>query len=107
MNNYPFPLDQDIQEDVEITTVDPVIKNGKVVGLNHGKRTTTQRTRYTKLSEPLVTSCSPLQHDWYIKDKHVHVAHCRNCLKRQFIRAVYERVKDGKILNRDTNVQIA
>lgn len=106
MNNYPFPLDQDIKEDVEIATVDPVIKNGRVVDLKQGKRTTTQITRYTKLSDPLVTSCSPLQHYWYIKDKHTHVASCRNCLRRQFIRAVRERVVNGMIVDRDNGKQL-
>lgn len=105
-NDFPKPLDIDIEEPVEIATYDPVIKNGKVVGLEQGKRTVTQKVRYTKLSEPQKITCTPMNHEWYIPDKHVHLAHCKGCKKRQFIRAVFEKVVDGKIVDRDSGEQL-
>jgi hypothetical protein len=108
MKDYPFKLGEWIDEPVEITTVDPVLNaRGAVVGMKEGKRTVMQRTHYTELSEPLRMSCNDLHHNWTIPDPHQHVAHCSKCRKKQLIRAVYERVVDGQILDRDTGQPIA
>lgn len=100
MSNFGKPLDEWHEEPVEIATVEPVIKNGRVLGLRQGKRTVMQKVRYSKLSEPSRLSCAENGHYWTIPDKHNHVAHCSNCPKRQFIRAVYEKVTEGQIVPR-------
>ncbi len=99
-DKFDKPLDTWIEEPIEIATMDPVIKNGRVVGIQQGKRTVTQQVRYSKLSKPQRLSCKPDKHNWYIPDPHEHVAHCKNCVKKQFIRAVFEKVENGKILAR-------
>jgi hypothetical protein len=105
MTKFDKPIGEWISEEVDVAVIEPVIKDGKVVGVHHATKKVPQRTMYTKASESKV-DCGDKQHDWYIPDRHNHVAFCRNCKKRRFIRAVYERVIDGKILNRDTSEQI-
>lgn len=99
--DFPKPLDQWLDEPVEIATIDPIIKHGKVVGTKEGKRTVVQKTHYSEAPFNKF-SCAESNHYWCIPDPHEHVAHCKNCPKRQFIRAVFERVVDGKIVDRDT-----
>lgn len=108
MDAFPKNLDQWHEEPIEIDTIDPILnKNGDVVGMKTGKRTVTQKVRYSQMSSPRKVACGDMQHEWYIPDPHDHVAHCRNCPKRKFIRSVYERVLQGKILDRDSLLQIA
>jgi len=106
-DKFTKPLDEWVKEPKEIDVIEPVIEDGRVTGLQKGKRTVYETVRYTRIGKPKKVSCGDLQHSWHIPDKHNHVAHCKNCSKRYFIRAVFEKVKDGKILNRDTNEPIA
>jgi hypothetical protein len=102
MTDFPHKLNEWTEEPIEISTIDPVLnKKGEVVALKQGKRAVMQRVKYTQLSAPHKVSCLDSEHYWTIPDKHIHVAYCRDCTKRQFIRAVYEKVVDGKILARD------
>lgn len=108
MSDFPKPLNEWVEEPVEIATIDPVLNNkGEVVGLKHGKRITTQKTMYSRLSDARRITCNDLEHDWYIPDKHSHVAHCKGCKKRKFIRAIYEKVSNGKIVDRETQQVLA
>lgn len=101
MNDFPHKLNEWVDVEKEIDTYDPVIdKKGQVVGVKKGKRTVTEKTMYTRLGAPRSISCADTDHFWTIPDRHNHVAACKNCSKRQFIRAVYERIVDGKILPR-------
>lgn len=105
---YPFKINEWQDEEVEITTIDPVLnKKGEVVGLKQGTKKAVQRVRYSEMSKPRVMSCGDMEHDWHIPDKNVHTAHCRSCPKRKFIRAVFEQVKGGRIFDRDTQRAIA
>lgn len=99
---FPHKLDEWIDEEVEVATLEPVLnEKQEVVGIKHGKRKAHQKTMYTRAPEVSV-DCGKGSHDWYIPDKHVHVAFCKKCPKRRIIRAVYERVTNGKILDRDS-----
>jgi hypothetical protein len=99
---FDKPLDEWVEEEIEIPVIEPVLnKKMEVVGLKHSKRKASQRTIYTQSKEERI-SCSKGQHNWHIPDKHDHVAHCYNCTKKRMIRAVYERVTGGKILDRST-----
>ena len=81
-------------------------KQGKVTGFKKTIKKAIQKVHYSKLSEPVQMSCSDKKHNWFIPDVHNHTASCRNCKQKRFIRAIFERVKDGKILDRDTGEQI-
>lgn len=89
------------EETKETISTVPVIENGRVTGLKHQPLTIKQRVRYDQLSLPQKLSCTENDHYWHIPDKHTHIAHCKNCTKKQFIRAVYEKVVDGTIIPRD------
>jgi len=106
-NDFDKPIGEWTEESVEIATIEPTInKRGEVTGLKHGTRKATQKVRYDRLNAPQTISCASMQHSWFIPDPHNHVAHCHNCKKRQLIRSVYERVVDGKILDRDSDDQL-
>lgn len=107
MSDFPHKLNEWVEEEKEIPTFDPIVdKKGNITGVKEGIRKVSEKVMYTQLSTPQILSCNELQHYWFIKDRHSHIAHCKKCKKRQFIRAVYEQVRDGKILNRDTQEQI-
>lgn len=106
-DNPSIKLNEWTDEPIEIATMEPEFdRNGRVKGIKQGKRTTTERVHYSRLSEPHKVSCPDMGHDWHIPDKNDHIAHCRGCAKKQFIRAIFEKVVDGKILGRDTSLQI-
>lgn len=106
-NKFDKPLGEWVEEEKEMPVFEAVLnKKGEVVGLKEGSRKVKQKMLYSQVGQPEKVSCKPNHHDYYIPDPHVHVAHCRNCSKRKFIRAIFEQVKDGKILNRDTQHQI-
>lgn len=103
MNDFPHPLDTWITEEKEQDILVPVVdKNGKVERLEKQKQIVTQKVQYTQAIDRTI-DCGNLKHYWTIPDPHVHVAFCNNCSKRRMIRAVFEKVVDGKILNRDTS----
>lgn len=101
MNSFDKPIGEWIEEEIDIPVLEPVLKGDEVVGIKHTTRKATQKTMYTHAPETKV-SCADQEHDWFIPDKHDHTAHCRKCLKRKLIRAVYEKVVDGKIVDRES-----
>lgn len=102
MNNFPKKLDEWIEEEKEIDVVIPVLnKKGEVESLSKEKKIVKERVQYTQAIDRKI-DCGTRKHYWTIPDKNIHVAYCNNCSKRRMIRAVYEKVLDGKILNRDT-----
>lgn len=104
--NFDKPIGEWVNEKVEVATLEPVFdKKGELSGLKQGTRIVNQRTIYTDTKERMI-DCGNKKHDYHIPDRHNHVAVCRNCTKRRIIRAVYEMVRDGKVLNRDTKEQI-
>jgi|ERR1035437_647725 hypothetical protein len=107
MSDFDRPINEWQNEKVEIPVITPEINSkGQVTGMKQGVRVATQKTLYSHVGEPQRISCNDKQHNYTVPDPHIHEAICGNCKKRKFIRAVYEMVKDGKILNRDTGEQI-
>lgn len=99
---FDKPLNEWVQEEIEIATIEPVLnEKHEVVGLKHGKRKAYEKTMYVNAPETSV-DCGKGSHMWHIPDKHKHVAFCKKCPKRRLIRAVYERVIEGKIVDRDS-----
>lgn len=105
-NQNNIPLNEWVTEEKEIDVMIPTVdKKGMVIGMEKGVRKVEERVQYTQAHEHQI-DCGAMKHDWYIPDIHTHVAFCHTCSKRRPIRAVYEMVKDGKFLNRDTGVRI-
>lgn len=102
MNEFPHKLDTWVEEEIDIPVIEPVLnEKQEVVGIKHTTRKATQKTMYTKAVETKV-SCSDGSHDYFIPDRHNHVAHCKSCKKKRLVRAVYEKVIDGHVLDRYT-----
>jgi len=104
---FDKPLNTWIEEEIEIPSMEPIIdKRGNVAGVKQRTTKATRKTHYSKLSDPQKMSCFEKDHSWYIPDPHIHIAHCKNCVKKQYLRAVFEKIVDGKIIDRDTLIQI-
>lgn len=106
MENYPFPLDTFIDEEVEVPTMTVKLDSrGNPSGLEETVTKKTIKTMYSKI-DPVPFSCKSGSHKWKMTDRVRHIATCvnPNCLKNRFLRAVYEYIdKDGKLRDRDTN----
>lgn len=99
-------LDTWMEEPVEVPSFQAVVnKKGDVVGIEKGTTTKYIKTIYSKV-EPKKMSCADRQHFWVMTDKHRHIASCRNCTKNRFLRAVYEAIKEGHIIDRETGILI-
>lgn len=106
MTDFPHKLNEWITEEKQVDTLVPTLdKKGNITGLEKQKQTIVQKVQYTQ-SVDSVIDCGTRKHYYTIPDPHVHIAFCTNCKKRKMIRAVYEKVVDGKILNRTTNAHI-
>ncbi len=104
---FDKPIGEWIDEPVDVATIEPVFsKSGEFVSLKRGKKTVNQRTMYSQMSDPQSIDCGNKNHFWHLPDKHNHVSHCKKCPKRVLIRAVFEKVIDGKIVHRDTGVHL-
>jgi hypothetical protein len=106
VSDFPHPLDEWITEEREQDVLVPILdKKGNVQGLEKKKQTVIQKIQYTQAVDKTI-DCGNFKHFWTIPDPHVHTAFCNNCSKRRMIRAVFEKVVDGKILNRDTDAWV-
>lgn len=81
--------------------------NPKTGQISHKKEKTIEKipTRYASSSESIIT-CAVGDHEWFMEDRHRHVAACTKCPKHRFLRAVYERIENGHIYDRDTGTLI-
>lgn len=63
-------------------------------------------TLYTRVGNAMPATCAVGEHDWFMEDRHKHIAACHNCPKHRFLRAVFEYIEDGHIYDRDTDTLI-
>ena len=56
---------------------------------------------YTKAT-PQTFTCGKGKHSWIMIDRHKHLAKCQNGVQHRFLRAVWETIKDGHIVDRET-----
>lgn len=103
---FDKPLNEWTTEDVEV----PIIQvktddDGKIVGVEKKTETRQVKTMYSEV-KPQKFECAKGSHDWFMSDRHKHIASCRNCPKNRFLRAVYETIKNGKIVDRDSGIVI-
>lgn len=99
---FDKPLDQDVTEYKEVERVafdyNPTTKQirPKVV-----KEKVGEVVRYTK-GELKKLSCERGKHEYFMEDRHRHIAACKNCPKHLFLRAAYETIISGQVINRNT-----
>ncbi len=106
MTDFPKKLGEWIEEEKEVEMMVPILDaKGRVSGMEKQKQVVKQKVQYSQAIDQKI-DCGTRKHYWTIPDSHVHTAFCRDCKKRRFIRAVYEKVVDGKFLNRDTGQHI-
>jgi hypothetical protein len=100
---FDKPVDQwtDEQREIERTYIDFDSKTGKLT-LDRKKTIEKVPTLYTRMGDLQGVSCADGQHTWYMEDRHKHIAACHKCTKHRFLRAVYETIVDGHIIDRDT-----
>lgn len=105
-DTFDKPLDTDITETVEVER--PAVVPTKDTDANGNPRFEIKTvkdkievtTRYTRVT-PQFFSCKVGEHKW-LMDLHTHVAKCQLCTKARFLRAVYETIREGHIVDRDT-----
>lgn len=104
-DKFDKPLGEWIEEEVEMSSYAPILnRKQEVVGLKQVKKKVPLKTMYTQMSDAQKIDCGKGNHQWFIPDRNVHIAHCPNCKKKRMIRAVYDRIEDGKIYNQDSGL---
>lgn len=106
-DQFNKPLDKDITEYEEVDAIHVVVDpDTKKPALKKVTEKIPITVRYSSKSDPRIASCGEGKHDYYMKDKHKHIASCRKCPKNRFLRAVFETIKDGQIIDRATKTVI-
>lgn len=104
-DKFPKPLDQWVDEEVEVPVMTAVHdRRGNIVGIKQSTAKRKVKTIYTK-AEPRAVACAQGKHNWFMKDRHKHIAACKNpgCTKHRYLRAIFETIdKEGHIIDRDT-----
>lgn len=104
MSDFNKPLDEWVEEEVKVPSYEVKFDKGKPTHIEETEVTRKIKTIYTKVV-PVKMSCKDMKHNWYMLDKRKHIAACTNCIKHRYLRAIYETIKDGKIIDRDTGEQ--
>lgn len=100
--NFDKPVGEWIEEEIEVPTFEAEVDNkGKVVGLKKTVKKMVEKTRYDEVPFKKF-SCASGDHYWTMRDKRKHVAGCTKCTKNLFVQPIKHKIKDGKILDRDT-----
>lgn len=105
-NAFDKPLDRYITEEreIEVPSIIPVGKdrNGNEdFSIGTEKRSIEEKVYYT-MAKKRILSCPKGKHFWRMIDRHKGLAKCDFCTKHRFLVATKETIKDGHIVDRDT-----
>ena len=103
---FDKPLNREIEEEREV--IYPKFSFGKdgKPKLEQGTKVIKERVKYVEMGGARKFSCNDGQHQYFMLDRHKHIAKCENCTKHRYLRAAYETIKFGHIIDRETNTII-
>lgn len=105
IKEFDKPLDEWIEEEIEVPTIEPVLnKSGKVVKLKKTIRKATQKTFYSRGKSRKVL-CG--DHEYYSLDKGKYLFRCKHCDWRMIAPPINFKFdeKTGKLTHRETGIQ--
>lgn len=96
--DFPHPLNEWIEEDVDVTVNEPVFEGGKVT-IKQRIEKQSQKTIYINAPKKKL-SCKDADHYFDIVDVHTYEARCRYCMNHKFLIPAFHDLVDGKIVSR-------
>ncbi len=107
MSEFKKPVGEWIDEYQEVEKLDFIIDEAnKTIKPKLTTKKVPIKTQYLKTTESSI-DCGNMNHNYYMLDRHKHIAKCRNCAKHRFLRAVYETINsEGHIIDRKTKLLI-